>query len=157
MNEPRYFFKIMPVGNELVEVVMRATDDPVADRERLIQHAKGRGWRNILIERMEATSLLDGDGNTVFREDRRIASEWLTIEQGDRRYMNKTERIERVKREVLNALPDPPRKFDGAYAMAVAADLYPDDTWERGFAPMFVLRAWTTNFCWTDTPPMEAS
>ena len=55
---------------------------------------------------------------------------------------DKYDRFHRMKREVLDAMPDPPYTFDGAYAMAVAADLYADDTWERGFMPMFMLRCW---------------
>lgn len=64
----------------------------------------------------------------------------------------KYDRFQRLKREVLDALPDPPYVFDGAYAMAVAADMGPEDSWERGFMAMFVLRCWVID----DDPNGEA-
>lgn len=64
---------------------------------------------------------------------------------------DKFDRVERMKRAVSDALPDPPYQFDGIYAMAVARNLYPEDSWERGFAPMLVLRA----FVIADSPDDE--
>ena len=65
----------------------------------------------------------------------------------------KPDRIERVRAEVLAALPESPTQFDGVFAMTVARDLYPEDTWERGFAPMLVLLAWVENASPDGTAP----
>ena len=66
----------------------------------------------------------------------------MTIKLSPEKYA----RYERMPQEILDALSDAPCHFDGAYAVAVAADLYPADSWERGFAAIFVLRCWVMEF-----------
>ena len=77
-----YYLRMLPVSKEPLEITMLCTNDPDADRERIINHGRVLGWNSMLLERLQSSASGDDmaeDGKDVFRLHRRLSSEWIKL------------------------------------------------------------------------------